>query len=89
MSDIFSPTRAVKHLVQLIEYGIFSDWEENFVRSIGRQSKMGDDTTGLSEKQLDVIEKIYNKTKDERVVGYKELDGKPGFGKNGKDKDTL
>lgn len=36
-------------------------WETEFIESILTKTKNGDNTTSLSEKQVECIEKIYNK----------------------------
>lgn len=38
-----------------------SDWESNFLQSIVERTKSGDNTTSLTEKQIDVLERIFNK----------------------------
>jgi hypothetical protein len=38
-----------------------TDWEDEFLTSIVKQTKEGDDTTKLSEKQIDVIQRIHDK----------------------------
>lgn len=38
-----------------------SDWENKFIGSIAAMTNGGDETTSLSEKQVEVIERIHNK----------------------------
>jgi hypothetical protein len=38
-----------------------SEWEDNFIQSILRQSRHGTHTTSLTEKQIEIIERIHNK----------------------------
>lgn len=38
-----------------------SEWEKGFVDSIEEKTEGGADTSKLSEKQLEVIERLYNK----------------------------
>ena len=36
-------------------------WEEEFVDSINDRTKAGKDTTGLSEKQAEIVERLWRK----------------------------
>lgn len=38
-----------------------SDWENQFITSIVEKTKNGDNTTSLTEKQIDVLERLYGK----------------------------
>ena len=38
-----------------------SDFEEDFMASICNQTRNGDNTTSLTEKQITVLERIFNK----------------------------
>jgi hypothetical protein len=38
-----------------------SDWEEDFVASVCNQTRNGDNTTSLTEKQITVLERIFKK----------------------------
>lgn len=38
-----------------------SDWEDGFVKSIVQKTRDGDDTRVLTGKQIDSLERIYNK----------------------------
>lgn len=51
----------VKRLRGLQGTGDLTDWEERFVESILEHTRDGDDTSLLSEKQLDRVEEIFNK----------------------------
>ncbi len=37
------------------------DWENDFLQSIMRSTREGDNTTVLTEKQIDVVERIFKK----------------------------
>lgn len=51
----------VKRVSGLAGTNDLSDWEENFVASIIRQTRDGFDTSSLTEKQIDVLERIHDK----------------------------
>ena len=38
-----------------------SDWESRFIGSIKEKTDYGSETTGLSEKQIEIVERIHNK----------------------------
>lgn len=38
-----------------------TDWEEEFIESVSDRSRNGEDTKMLSPKQVEIIERIYNK----------------------------
>lgn len=38
-----------------------SDWESRFIGSVWEKSGYGKDTTALSAKQIEIIERIHNK----------------------------
>jgi hypothetical protein len=38
-----------------------SDWEDEFIASIVEKTRGGDDTSRLSEKQIEVLERIFRK----------------------------
>lgn len=38
-----------------------SDWENKFISSIDGMTNGGDETTRLTEKQVEIIERIHNK----------------------------
>lgn len=38
-----------------------SDWEEEFIESVSERSSNGENTKMLSAKQIEIIERIYNK----------------------------
>ena len=51
----------VKRVSGLLDTKDLSDWEDDFVQSIVEKTKDGDNTTSLTEKQIDVLERIHNK----------------------------
>lgn len=56
-----SITTMVKRLTGLQGTGDLTEWEERFVASVLRQTANGDNTTSLTERQLEVVERIFNK----------------------------
>lgn len=38
-----------------------SDWEESFVQSVVDKTRDGADTTSLTEKQIDVLQRLHDK----------------------------
>lgn len=56
-----SITAMVKRLPGLQGTGDLSKWEEEFVASILRQTQQGDNTTSLTEKQIDRVTELFNK----------------------------
>lgn len=38
-----------------------NEWEDDFIQSIVEQTDDGDDTSSLTEKQINVIERIFRK----------------------------
>ena len=51
----------VKRCAGLIGTDDVSEWESNFLASIVEKTQGGDNTTSLTEKQIDVLERIHNK----------------------------
>jgi len=51
----------VKRVSGLLDTHDLTDWEDGFVRTVVRQTNDGDNTTSLTEKQIDVLESIFNK----------------------------
>ena len=51
----------VKKVAGLVETVDVSPWESNFIASVQRQTSNGDNTTSLTEKQIEVLERIYDK----------------------------
>jgi hypothetical protein len=61
MSARTSPTLQVKRIAGLLGTKDLTDWEHRFVESVVKQTRGGDDTTSLTDKQLDVVERIFTK----------------------------
>lgn len=51
----------VKRCAGLIGTKDVSDYEDEFLKSIVKRTDEGDNTTSLTEKQIDVLERIYEK----------------------------
>jgi len=51
----------VKRVAGLQGTGDVSEWEDEFITSLLSKTRNGDDTTSLTEKQIDVLERIFNK----------------------------
>jgi hypothetical protein len=51
----------VKRISGLAGTSDVTDWEDDFINSIVEQSDDGDDTSSLTEKQINVIERIFKK----------------------------
>lgn len=51
----------VKQCAGLVGTDDLSVWEEEFMFSVLEQTKQGDNTTSLTEKQIDVVESIFDK----------------------------
>lgn len=51
----------VKKCSGLIDTRDVSKWESDFLRSICERTRDGDNTTSLTEKQIDVLTRIYDK----------------------------
>lgn len=56
-----SITTKVKRIAGLVGTKDVSDWEDEFIRSVLQKTRNGDDTRPLSEKQIDVIDRIFSK----------------------------
>ncbi len=51
----------VQRVSGLLDTKDLSDWESDFVRSVAQKTGNGHNTTSLTEKQIDVLERIFNK----------------------------
>jgi hypothetical protein len=51
----------VKRVAGLQDTKDVSDWENQFVKSVVEKTSNGDNTTSLTEKQIDVLERIHDK----------------------------
>lgn len=51
----------VKRIAGLVDTSDVNDWDNTFIQSVLKQTKDGDNTTSLTERQLDLVERIFNK----------------------------
>lgn len=51
----------VKRVAGLAGTKDVSDWEDQFITSIVRQTREGADTSSLTEKQVEVLERLHGK----------------------------
>lgn len=51
----------VKRVSGMLGTDDLTDWEEEFCSSVVRQTKDGDNTSNLTEKQIECLERIHNK----------------------------
>jgi hypothetical protein len=51
----------IEQLYALVGGEDLTKWEEEFIESINMWSKQGTHTSGLSEKQVEIITRIYRK----------------------------
>lgn len=51
----------VKKTAGLIDTRDVNDWENRFLQSVQEKTRGGDDTSSLTEKQVETLERIYDK----------------------------
>lgn len=51
----------VKRCAGLLGTGELSEWEEDFMRGVLARTRNGDDTRALTERQVDSLERIFEK----------------------------
>lgn len=51
----------VKKVAGLQDTRDLTDWENGFVKSLVERTKNGDNTTRLTEKQIDRLQELYDK----------------------------
>lgn len=51
----------VKKCAGLVDTTDVSDWENQFLKSVIEKTGEGNNTSSLTEKQIDVLERIYGK----------------------------
>jgi hypothetical protein len=51
----------VKKVAGLADTKDVSDWENQFIKSVVEKTRHGDNTTALTEKQIDVLERLHRK----------------------------
>ncbi len=56
-----SLNRMVKAIAGLQDTTDVSDWENEFIASVVEKTRDGDDTTPLTEKQVAIVERLFNK----------------------------
>ena len=56
-----SLTTKVKRIAGLVGTKDVSDWEDDFIQSVLERTRNGYDTRPLTEKQIDVIDRIFRK----------------------------
>jgi hypothetical protein len=49
----------VKKVAGLADTPDVSDWENQFIKSVVQQTENGKNTTSLTEKQIDVLERLH------------------------------
>ena len=58
MASLNTMVRAVSGLQDTTDV---SDWENQFITSVVEKTKNGDNTTSLTEKQIDVLQSLHDK----------------------------
>lgn len=58
MASLNTMVRAVAGLQDTTDV---TDWENTFIKSVIDKTQNGDNTTSLTEKQIDVLERLYGK----------------------------
>lgn len=51
----------VKRVSGLVNTTEVTAWEDEFIQRVMRQTSNGDNTTSLTEKQIDVLERLFNR----------------------------
>ena len=51
----------VRQVSGLLDTKDLSDWEQDFVASVARQTNDGNNTSSLTEKQIECLERIHSK----------------------------
>ena len=51
----------VKRVSGLLDTKDLSDWEQDFVSSVTQQTNEGNNTSSLTDKQIECLERIHNK----------------------------
>lgn len=60
-NDMASLTTMVKQLNGLVDTKDVSDWENEFLTNIMQRTREGDNTTVLTDKQIECVERIHQK----------------------------
>jgi len=61
MSQMISIGTMIKRIEGLLGTNEVSDWEGCFISSVIEKTNCGNDTAHLSDKQVEIIERIHNK----------------------------
>lgn len=61
MSRTVSLGTQIKQLAGLLGTDDISDWEQRFIKSVYGWSSKGENTSAITAKQIDVIERLYAK----------------------------
>lgn len=61
MSQSHSVGSMVAKLSGLLGTKDITEWESEFIESVGARTRNGKDTSGLSDKQVDVVVRIHDK----------------------------
>lgn len=51
----------VKRCAGLVDTRDVSEWENSFLKSVLEKTRNGDDTRPLTDRQIDVLERLHNK----------------------------
>jgi hypothetical protein len=61
MTQTVSLGTKVKQIAGMHDTGDLTDWENEFVASVAERTRDGQDTTRLTEKQVETVERIWGK----------------------------
>jgi hypothetical protein len=61
VSQTVSLGTKVKQISALIDTKDVNEWENGFIESVVTKTQSGNDTRGLSEKQIETVERIWRK----------------------------
>ncbi len=61
MPRIVSLGTQIKQLAGLLDTADITEWEQDFIKSVYAWSRQGGNTSILTEKQIDIIERIYRR----------------------------
>lgn len=61
MTRLVSIGTKIKQIVALTGTKDVNDWEDRFLQSVGQKTGDGEHTTALTDKQVDVIERIWER----------------------------
>ena len=61
MNRIVSIGTQIKQIAGLLDTDDLTEWEKGFVASVNHRSKRGTETRTLTDKQVETVERIYEK----------------------------